>query len=90
MFPARIVEAVDVFEEGDFDLTAGLPVARFTQNLKKPKRLGLLWQFSHAENGLITPYFIEVPGWSYSSRRGDEGRSPTANDRGLLVTFGFL
>ncbi len=27
MFPARVVEAVDVFEEGDFDLAAGLPVA---------------------------------------------------------------
>ena len=26
MFPARIVEAVDVFEEGDLDLAAGLPV----------------------------------------------------------------
>ena len=27
MFAARVVEAVDVFEEGYFDLTAGLPVA---------------------------------------------------------------
>ncbi len=27
MFAAGVVEAVDVFEEGDFDLTAGLPVA---------------------------------------------------------------
>ena len=27
MFPARIVEAVDVFEEGDLDLATGLPVA---------------------------------------------------------------
>ena len=27
MFAARILDAVDVFEEGDFDLTASLPVA---------------------------------------------------------------
>ena len=27
MFSARVVEAVDVFEEGDFDLAAGLPGA---------------------------------------------------------------
>ena len=26
MFPARIVEAVDVFEEGDLDLATGFPV----------------------------------------------------------------
>jgi hypothetical protein len=27
VFAARVVEAVDVFEEGDLDLTASLPVA---------------------------------------------------------------
>jgi len=27
VFAARVVEAVDVFEEGDFDVPAGLPVS---------------------------------------------------------------
>ena len=45
MFPARIVEAVDIFEEGDFDLATGLPVAA-------PDQFGLQ-RFEEAFDGRI-------------------------------------
>ena len=52
MFPARVVEAVYVFEEGDFDLATGLPVAA-------PDQFGLQ-RFEEAfDGGVEAPIFVK-------------------------------
>lgn len=52
MLPAWVIEAVDVFEEGDFDLATGLPVAA-------PDEFGLQ-RFEEAfDGGIEAPIFVK-------------------------------
>ena len=52
MFASRVVEAVDVFEEGDFDLAAGLPVAA-------PDQFGLQRLEEAFDGGIEAPIFVK-------------------------------
>ena len=62
MFPARVVEAVDVFEEGDFDLAAGLPVAA-------PDQFGLQRLEEAFDCGIVV---TALPSWVIVGAKGGE------------------
>ena len=52
MFSARVVEAVDVFEEGDLDLPTGLPVT-------PPDDFGLQGLEEAFDGGIEAPIFVK-------------------------------
>jgi hypothetical protein len=52
VFPARIVETVDVFEESNLDLATGLPVAT-------PDEFGLQRLEEAFDGGIEAPMFVK-------------------------------